>query len=266
MSASQAVPKETNRQSTILSQGSCSLQFDSDASFSNSVRRRNTSRPQQSLRARDISTSLQRDKGYFTTNSQSGGTIANSSLAYTRNAQFHEFDAMLERQPDNIGKLSKLTDQRLGQLERQFHRIKSIEATVTASTQTTTAHCSDMDDRFDKVKQQLVSSMERQLESGMHIANIEKKINSLIVSVQNLAMLTPGTLITYPSQLYGSPANGPSSPLLNIQCTPDAGTNLTPSQLKLPQQCHLALKHGPIISPEKKTSLNVSRTKHVRTQ
>ncbi|KAI2489453.1 hypothetical protein MHU86_25144 [Fragilaria crotonensis] len=169
--------------STISSLGS-QVPTTDNKSFPAAIRKKRSDTA-GSVRPSKASTSGRDDNGTDTTSHT--GTFANSSFASTQNAKFHELDAQIQRQREDIGKLSKLTDKRLEQLERQLHRIDKIEETVTVASQTTQARFSDMDSRFNDLEQKLVRSMEHQLAGGSHMETIEDKLNSLMTAVQQLA-------------------------------------------------------------------------------
>jgi hypothetical protein len=48
-----------------------------------------------------------------------------TSISSTNKARLHELDAMFKRQKKNHDKLTKITDDQLGQMERQFHRLQN---------------------------------------------------------------------------------------------------------------------------------------------
>ncbi|KAI2490879.1 hypothetical protein MHU86_23702 [Fragilaria crotonensis] len=126
---------------------------------------------------------LPRDDLTSTTGASSHSWNA-TSISSTNQARFHELDAIIKRQRKDHEKLSKITDDRLSQMERQFHRLETIENAVTESKASQVEH----NDRLQGLETQVVQFMEQQVDMGKNILSVEDKINSLISIVNNLAI------------------------------------------------------------------------------
>ncbi len=107
-----------------------------------------------------------------------------TSISSTHQARFHELVAILKRQKKDHEKLSKITDDRLSQMERQFSRLQDIETSVKESM----AAQEEQNGRLRGLENRVVQFMESQVDTGNNVLSIEEKINELILIVNSLVL------------------------------------------------------------------------------
>ncbi|KAI2513680.1 hypothetical protein MHU86_820 [Fragilaria crotonensis] len=157
---------------------SVSSRFSSNTSISESTV--DSYQGQQSIASLPLRQHRNQDDQTVTTASSNSGKA--TSISSTQ-ARFHELDAIWKRQRKDHDKLSKITDDRLSQMERQFHRLDTIDKSLQDFNTSHEEHKL----RFRGLESQVVQFMERQVTMGDNVLSIEDKINSLISVVTSLA-------------------------------------------------------------------------------
>ena len=171
--ATKPVSKDVDRRGS-----SVSSRFSSSTSLSESTV--DSYQGQQSLASLPLRQHRNQDDQTVTTASSNSGKA--TSISSTQ-ARFHELDAIWKRQRKDHDKLSKITDDRISQMERQFHRLDTIDKSLQDFNTSHEEHKL----RFRDLESQVVQFMERQVTMGDNVLSIEDKINSLISVVTSLA-------------------------------------------------------------------------------
>ncbi|KAI2514050.1 hypothetical protein MHU86_434 [Fragilaria crotonensis] len=229
---------------------SVSSRFSSNTSISESTV--DSYQGQQSIASLPLRQHRNQDDQTVTTASSNSGKA--TSISSTQ-ARFHELDAIWKRQRKDHDKLSKITDDRLSQMERQFHRL---DTSIDKSLQDSNASHEEHKLRFRGLESQVVQFMERQVTMGDNVLSIEDKINSLISVVTSLAKpkdnSSSGAATTDNSQnaVYQQSQYGTDS-ILQLVDTGDFDSNKSSSDSSDESMSYRSTTSFP--SPEKKKSL-----------
>ncbi|KAI2503244.1 hypothetical protein MHU86_11181 [Fragilaria crotonensis] len=229
---------------------SVSSRFSSNTSISESTV--DSYQGQQSIASLPLRQHRNQDDQTVTTASSNSGKA--TSISSTQ-ARFHELDAIWKRQRKDHDKLSKITDDRLSQMERQFHRLDTIDKSLQDFNTSHEEHKL----RFRGLESQVVQFMERQVTMGDNVLSIEDKINSLISVVTSLAaskeipVQAPPQRITPKTQFTSNLSMAPTQ-FYNL-LTREISIPISPALTLPTNQCHTAPQHRSRHQREKKYAL-----------